>query len=64
MNFIGTLNRGKFNQATVLKFGCLLGGGKLARTAKCQHNISKTTPTRPKNTCQWVWIPLKLLELW
>ena len=35
-------------QATVLKFGDLLWGWKLATNTKFQHNISKITSARPK----------------
>ena len=35
-------------QDTVMKFGDLLGGLKLAINAKFQHNISKIMSARPK----------------
>ena len=37
------------HHATILKFGDLLEGEKLATNAKFQHNIFKITPVRPKN---------------
>ena len=40
-------------QATVLKFGDLLGELKLPKNAKFQFNISKITPAKPKNTGTW-----------
>ena len=35
-------------QATVLKFGDLLAGWKLATNAKFEHSISNIMPARPK----------------
>ena len=40
-------------QAITVKFHDLLGGRKLATNAKLQHNFSKLTPDKPKNTEAW-----------
>ena len=40
-------------QATVLKFGDLLGGWKLTKSVIFQFIISKITPVGPKNTGKW-----------
>ena len=54
MNFIkGEIQEIFIFQATVLKFHDLLGILKLATNAKCQHNISKIMPVRPKNRGTW-----------
>ena len=37
-------------QATVSKFGDLLGGWKLAKNAKLLHNTSKIITAKPKKT--------------
>ena len=48
------LNGGNFYlQATVIKFGDLLGVCKLETSAKFQLNISIVMPTRPKTTGIW-----------
>ena len=49
MNSIRMLNRGNFVfQPTVLKFGDLLGGWKLATNTKFHVGISKIMPAMPK----------------
>ena len=51
LNFIRLLIEEIFIfQATVLKFGDLLRGWKLATDENFQLNISNVTPSRPKNT--------------
>ena len=54
MNFIRRLNRGNFIfQPTVLKFGDLLRGWKLATNTKFHVGISKIMPASPRKTGTW-----------
>ena len=56
MDFLNLTNRVKiyeFFKIIALKLDDLLGGWRLATNAKFQHNISKITPARPKNTGTW-----------
>ena len=69
MNFIRSLGKMFIFQATVLKFGDLFGGWKLAKNANFQHNICKIMAARPKkyrdmrceydynNLYEWYFLP-------
>ena len=48
----------------LLKFADLLAGWKLVTNAKFQLNISKITPTRPKNTGTWDVNTTHDLKVW
>ena len=54
MEFIRFGTGNFYLKATVLKFGDLLGGWKLLKNEKFQHNILKMTPGRQKKTT-WTW---------